>query len=418
MVPFDLINFAKNKPDNNTMRDITIIHDLLAKQCPNIHQKRLNSLMVATESLLDGNQLSLTELGRNISGSVSAKHNIKRIDRLLGNTHLRTDRMTIYRWHALQLCGANPMPIVLVDWADVREQLRLMTLRASISVQGRSVTLYERTFLFKDYNAPRSHNAFLAELAQILPANCYPLIVTDAGYRNTWFKQVEKHGWFWLGRVHGDVSFQHQGKSRWQSNKTLYSAANSKAKFIGSVQLARKAPLHCYLHLYKAKPKGRKDSRSSKAGRNHTAQKSYRTGSKEPWLLATNLPPERFTPVKIVNLYAKRMQIEETFRDLKSSQYGMGLRHSKSRCPRRFDVLLLIAMLAEIILWLIGIVANHVGWQRQFQANTVKHRAVLSVVRLGKEVRKRANYLIREQHLRWALHEYIKQVHIAGMPDL
>ena len=46
------------------------------------------------------------------------------------------------------------MPIVLVDWADVREQLRLMTLSASVSVQGRSVTLYERTFLFEDDNAP------------------------------------------------------------------------------------------------------------------------------------------------------------------------------------------------------------------------------------------------------------------------
>ena len=90
------------------------------------------------------------------------------------------------------------MPIVLVDWVDVREQLRLMTLRASVSVQGRSVTLYERPFLFEDYNAPRSHNAFLVELANILPKDCYHLIVTDAGYRNTWFQQVASHGWCWL----------------------------------------------------------------------------------------------------------------------------------------------------------------------------------------------------------------------------
>ena len=85
--------------------------------------------MVATKSLLDGDQLSLTQLGRNISGNVAPKHSIKRIDRLLGNRHINNDRLTIYRWHAMHLCGANPMPIVLVDWADVREQLRLMTLR-------------------------------------------------------------------------------------------------------------------------------------------------------------------------------------------------------------------------------------------------------------------------------------------------
>jgi hypothetical protein len=102
--------------------------------------------MIATQSLLDGQQLSLTELGRNISGSVAPKHNIKRIDRLLGNSNLHNERLDIYRWHAKLLCGANPMPVVLVDWSDVREQLRHLTLRASVSVQGRSVTLYERVF--------------------------------------------------------------------------------------------------------------------------------------------------------------------------------------------------------------------------------------------------------------------------------
>ena len=59
------------------MRDIDILHDLLKKQCSQIHPKRLNSLMVATESLLDSNQLSLTQLGRNITSKVALKHNIK-----------------------------------------------------------------------------------------------------------------------------------------------------------------------------------------------------------------------------------------------------------------------------------------------------------------------------------------------------
>ncbi len=40
------------------MRDISILHDLLKKQCPNLHAKRLSSPMIATQSLLDGQQLS------------------------------------------------------------------------------------------------------------------------------------------------------------------------------------------------------------------------------------------------------------------------------------------------------------------------------------------------------------------------
>lgn len=106
------------------MRDITILHDLLQYQCPNLHQTRLSSLMVAVKSFLDGQQLSLTELGRNVTGRVAAKNNIKRIDCLLGNRALYQERLDIYRWHARLLSGANPMPVILIDWSDVREQMR------------------------------------------------------------------------------------------------------------------------------------------------------------------------------------------------------------------------------------------------------------------------------------------------------
>ncbi|MFO5824817.1 hypothetical protein ACLBQE_29045, partial [Klebsiella pneumoniae] len=44
------------------------------------------------------------------------------------------------------ICSGNTMPIVLVDWSDIREQKRLMVLRASVALHGRSVTLYEKAF--------------------------------------------------------------------------------------------------------------------------------------------------------------------------------------------------------------------------------------------------------------------------------
>ena len=401
------------------MRDVCILHDLLKNQCPNIHKKRLGSLMVAVQSLLDGQQLSLTELGRNITGQVAAKHNIKRIDRLLGNNTLHQERLAVYRWHARLLCGANPMPIILVDWSDVREQMRHQTLRASVSFEGRSVTIYERVFAFSEYNSPVSHNPFIEELASILPPNCCPLIVTDAGYRNPWFRAVEAQGWFWLGRVRGEVGFRPQGSPAWHSNKSYYPSASAKARLIGQGELGRKSPIHAALHLYKAKPQGRKDARSSKAGRHHTAQQSYRRNAKEPWLLATNLPVQAMTSKQLVNLYAKRMQIEESFRDIKSPQYGFGLRHSNSRCTKRFDILLLIAMLAEWTLRLLGMVAMKRNWTPQFQANTTRHRRVLSLIRLGREVRKRwQDYPISTADIRWAIQHYIERVHQTGMPKL
>ncbi|AZZ98494.1 hypothetical protein ELR70_16070 [Pseudoalteromonas sp. R3] len=84
-------------------------------------------------------------------------------------TLMHNDRLAIYRFHACLTCCGNPMPILLVDWTDVRGQLRLMTLRASVSIQGRSMIVYERTFTFAQYNSPKPHQLFLDELAITLP---------------------------------------------------------------------------------------------------------------------------------------------------------------------------------------------------------------------------------------------------------
>ena len=90
---------------------------------PELHLKRLNSFNVGLPRItFDCKTLTLTELGRNLPTKARTKHNIKRIDRLLGNRHLHKERLAVYRWHASFICSGNTMPIVLVDWSDIREQ--------------------------------------------------------------------------------------------------------------------------------------------------------------------------------------------------------------------------------------------------------------------------------------------------------
>lgn len=123
------------------MCELNILHDSLYQFCPELHLKRLNSLMLACRALLDSKKLTLTELGRNLPNQARTKHNIKRMDRLLGNRHLHKERLAVYRRHASFICSGNSMPIVLVDWPDIREQKWLMVLRASVALHGRSITL-------------------------------------------------------------------------------------------------------------------------------------------------------------------------------------------------------------------------------------------------------------------------------------
>ena len=103
------------------------------------------------------------------------------------------------------------------------------------------------------------------------------------------------------------------------------------------------------------------------------------------------------TPKQLVNIYSKRMQIEETFRDLKSPAYGLGLRHSRTSSSERFDIMLLIALMLQLTCWLAGVHAQKQGWDKHFQANTVRNRNVLSTVRLGMEVLRHSGYTITRE---------------------
>jgi IS4 transposase len=67
------------------------------------------------------------------------------------------------------------------------------------------------------------------------------------------------------------------------------------------------------------KPKGRKD----KTATGERARKSRKSRAcaeceKKPWLLATALNKTRCLSKKVVKIYATRIQIEESFRDLKT----------------------------------------------------------------------------------------------------
>lgn len=178
------------------MCQLDILHDSRCQFCPELHVKRLNSLTLACHALLECKTFTLTEVCCNLPTNARTKHNIKRIDRLLGNHHLHKERLTVYRWHASFICAGNSMPIVLVDWSDIREQQRLMVLRSSAPLQGRSFILCEKAFPLSEQCSKTAHDQFLPDLASILPNDTTPLIVSFAGFKVPWYASVEKQGWY------------------------------------------------------------------------------------------------------------------------------------------------------------------------------------------------------------------------------
>ena len=84
------------------MRDIQILQQTIENQRPEIHKKRLRSLILATKAVLDGFDLTLTKKGRALDTDTTVKHAIKRIDRLLSNRNLHREKESQYHWSMVE----------------------------------------------------------------------------------------------------------------------------------------------------------------------------------------------------------------------------------------------------------------------------------------------------------------------------
>ena len=76
--------------------------------------------------------------------------------------------------------------------------------------------------------------------------------------------------------------------------------------------------------------------------------------------------------------YQLRMQMEESFRDMKNARLGLHFRSAE-----QLSILVLIGTLATEVAWLVGHSMQRFGLQRHYQANTTRHRPVLSTFFVG-----------------------------------
>jgi hypothetical protein len=351
-----------------------------------MHKLRRTALFVNVMAALHGAVLTVTHLGRAISSDAKEKHCIKRADRLLSNRRLQRERMDVYAAITQQLIGSKQRPVILVDWSDMDECKRHFLLRASVPVEGRALTVYEEVHTVKTKEKPKTHQQFLQTLKKMLPPDCRPIVVSDAGFRTPWFKTVETMGWDWVGRIRNRHQVQLAGEEAWIPCKSLYDQATSTPRALGQARLTETNPITCRLVLCKGKRKGRVHvNRLGHAARS-THNRKHAQAQHEPWLLGTSLPEGFKLAEKVVKVYALRMQIEEAFRDVKSTRFGLSLELHRTYQVERLQILLLIATLALLVAWLMGKATRLTGQHRHYQANTVRNRVVLSTIFVGLEV--------------------------------
>ena len=364
------------------MQAIRFLHSALAQALPTVHSHRLKTLMCCVSSLLRGRRLTLTGLGRFMSGKAYPKHAIKRVDRLLGNRHLQTERSLFY-WVMLRaLLGSLKHPLILVDWSPIDAAGDFFLLRAAIPLAGRSFPIYES--VHEREGCPKYQKRLLQTLAEMLPKDCVPVLVADAGFRRPWIKAVEAQGWYYVARVRNRDLYRRDSNT-WLPVKNLYALVSSSPKSLGHIEMTQSAPHFIHLYCVRHRAKGREHQCVTGSIAKNKLSRQSANCEREPWLLASNLPEDQWNPSKIVAIYKQRMQIEEGFRDVKSEHFGIGITHHRSRCPRRIEVLLLVSALANYIICLTGLQAREAGHEHRFQSNSLKRRRVLSLWRLGLE---------------------------------
>ena len=368
------------------MRATEVLQKCLSDALGSMHALRSRVLLRAVEAMIHGRRLTLIDLARSWPGAERIRAPLKALDRLLGNQHLHAERGAIYQVMARWLVRSK-QPIIVIDWSDLKQDGSWHLLRAAIPVGGRTLPILDMVFPPSQQGSRKAEEQFLRRLAQVLPTEACPILVTDAGFRTPWFRAVEAMGWHWLGRLRGTtylkpVDAPHE-PSQWVTCKALYELAGQAPRDFKEMEVVRGKPLTAHVVLHAKPAQGRKHrNRRGLPARDSKSRKNAQRES-EPWLLMAS-PSLQLNARQLVTLYTRRMQIELSFRDLKSHRYGQALQDSLTRKGSRIEMLLLISAMATFAAWLAGMACEASGihqWLTPFRSK----RRLYSVMRLGRE---------------------------------
>jgi hypothetical protein len=333
-----------------------------------MHAARLGAVVKAVEGIVEGGRLSPATIGRSLPGTCSPKHGIKCVDRLLGNAHLTRDRLFLLLAVAHRLLRDWARPVILVDWTQAGSSTHEV-LVAAVPIGGRALPIYLEVHPQKKLGNAAVEKGFLRALKAIVPKECWPIVVSDAGFKGPFFKAVREMGWDFLGRVRGTTKAI-SSTGLIVAKEDFYARASITPTDLGPFGLFVRHRIPCRLVVVRKRrrPGPKRPPPTCKE------ERELRQSALDPWLLATSLADA--DAAFIVRTYSSRMQIEETFRDTKSHRFGWSFGQVRLSTPERTDALLLLAVIALVVVTLIGMAAERAGLHRTYQANTAKRRVL------------------------------------------
>ncbi len=364
----------------------SLLHEHFVETCPDIHATRLQAVMDVALSLQKSQSLVLSHMGRYINSSSDIKHKVKKVDRLESNKHLHEELAQIYGGlsdYIFTYVAHNISVPIVIDLCFVKDNGDIQMLSAEYASRGRTQPLYRE--VFKAGELKNRAASFMKNLVKLIPQGRTVVCIMDAGFCEDWFNAIESYGWNWIARVRGKKNIKFSEDDTWTNLHDFMANVGQRTKNYDDVLLYEEHAHPCRI-ITTRNVKTKKRGKATRTIKNRLRGGGcYVTSAKDPWILATNLPTD-FNAAKVVSLYRKRMQIEESFRDIKSPQFGLAGRNIRTTCVHRWGVKMLLAAIVQMIFWIVGVVAHSQGLQKFFQTNTVKNKKVFSNFTLGKLV--------------------------------
>jgi len=311
--------------------------------------KTLSAIVPAAMELCGVGPLTL---GRVMCTQTTAKHNIKRVGRFLGNTKVEGEAIA---QGLFEVFAPSKGPVlVLADWTDVANGKLLVF---ALPCNGRSVPFYTQVVPKHagDGGLIRAENKALEALKGICRNRPDVTVVADRGFGNQrWLQAVCAQGFHFVQRL--SCVFFVDTEHYIGGLKELDLRRGNRVRDWGRGTIGEDEAI---------------------VGRLVTA---YDKKAKEPWYLVTDRD-ETIAP-EVVSIYRRRWWIEPLFRDKKNRDWGMGLAAVHLKDYRRYERLFYIVALGFILLSAHGAAAETEGFDQGLKANTRKTR-VMNLLRIG-----------------------------------
>ena len=256
------------------------------------------------------------------------------------------------------LVSARSRIVVAVDWTEFASNGHSTVAVSMITEHGRATPLMWMTLATKKLKKRRAQfeDRVLWRLRLALPDHVHVTVLADRGFADT--------GLFWT--LQEKMRFDYV--IRFKAGTFVESAdgdARPASEWVPTNGQAK--------HLLQARM-----TRQRRAVPGVVCVK--RAGMKEAWCLVTSLADA--SAEDVIQLYARRFDIEHMFRDQKDWRFGLALDHMTLGTPGRRDRMLLVLALATMFSVIVGAAGEQLGLDRTLRANTDARKRTHSFRRL------------------------------------